>query len=312
MLSLRSSRWLAVLLVCGLAAGARAQSQATTGVIEGTVFDESGAVVAGASVALKNTATNFERVVVTDVDGRFRGLLLPLGPYRVSASLTGFATLVREGTICPRARPNPRPPLLSTLRDGRSGRALLTTRKGHPIDQKSIKGPQQRPTSRLHSSRPASSYRSGRRRASSTARRGSTTTYRWTRTSQPVLRRAVGRQRRPSPLSGRGAGDRGRGRRGERRVGRSRSAHERRQVGTNDVMARPPPFQMDLSKARSRTGPGAEVARTEQFGAPGRRRQAVLLPGHGQRAPNRPGEPTSSGWWIRLRQPEQNGYRTHQ
>ena len=54
-------------------APAFAQSQATTGVIEGTVRDESGAVAPGATVTLKNTATNFERVVTTDADGRFRG-----------------------------------------------------------------------------------------------------------------------------------------------------------------------------------------------------------------------------------------------
>src|SRR5687768_5224059 len=89
----------ALLLVALLAAAvpARAQSQATTGVIEGVVSDESGAPVPSASVSLRNTATNFERVVNTDNDGRFRGLLLPLGPYRVSVSLSGFATAVREG-----------------------------------------------------------------------------------------------------------------------------------------------------------------------------------------------------------------------
>jgi hypothetical protein len=92
-------RRLALLLsvLVALAAPAFAQSQATTGVIEGVVSDESGAPVSGATVTLRNTATNFERVVATDSDGRFRGLLLPLGPYRVSVGLTGFATAVREG-----------------------------------------------------------------------------------------------------------------------------------------------------------------------------------------------------------------------
>jgi outer membrane receptor for ferrienterochelin and colicin len=74
-----------------------AQSQATTGVIEGTVVDESGAAAPGASVSLRNTGTNFERALTTDSGGRFRGLLLPLGPYRVTVSLPGFATLVRDG-----------------------------------------------------------------------------------------------------------------------------------------------------------------------------------------------------------------------
>jgi len=73
------------------------QSQASTGVIEGTVSDPSGAAVPGAAVSIKNTATNLERSLTTDADGRFRGLLLPLGPYRVTVSLKGFATLVREG-----------------------------------------------------------------------------------------------------------------------------------------------------------------------------------------------------------------------
>jgi hypothetical protein len=88
---------LALLALLALALPAHAQSQATTGVIEGVVLDESGAPVPAASVILRNTATNFERVVTTDSDGRFRGLLLPLGPYRVSVSLPGFATTVREG-----------------------------------------------------------------------------------------------------------------------------------------------------------------------------------------------------------------------
>src|SRR5215210_7893242 len=74
-----------------------AQSQATTGVIEGTVQAEDGGVLPGATVALRNTATNYEQVVTTGPEGRFRGVLLPLGPYRITASLDGYATLIREG-----------------------------------------------------------------------------------------------------------------------------------------------------------------------------------------------------------------------
>ncbi|PYQ15088.1 MAG: hypothetical protein DMF80_10570 [Acidobacteria bacterium] len=89
--------WAALTMIALGAIPLHAQSQATTGVIEGTVVDESGASVPGATVTLKNTATNFERVVSTNADGRFRGLLLPLGPYRVTVTMSGFATLVREG-----------------------------------------------------------------------------------------------------------------------------------------------------------------------------------------------------------------------
>ena len=74
-----------------------AQSQATTGVIEGTVTDSSGGVLPGVTITLRNTATNFEQTHVTDAQGRYRGVLLPLGPYEVKANLEGFATQTFRG-----------------------------------------------------------------------------------------------------------------------------------------------------------------------------------------------------------------------
>src|SRR5438132_8466699 len=73
------------------------QSQATTGVIEGTVFDATGAVLPGVTLALRNTATNYTQVQVSDSAGRYRGVLLPLGPYEVKATLEGFAPQVVKG-----------------------------------------------------------------------------------------------------------------------------------------------------------------------------------------------------------------------
>ncbi|HXU31875.1 MAG TPA: carboxypeptidase regulatory-like domain-containing protein, partial [Thermoanaerobaculia bacterium] len=84
-------------LLLGLGTAGYAQSQATTGVIEGRVVDESGAPLSGVTVTLLDLDTNFEKKVSTDDEGRFRGLLLPLGPYRITAALQGFSTLVREG-----------------------------------------------------------------------------------------------------------------------------------------------------------------------------------------------------------------------
>src|SRR3954454_19395403 len=97
-----SRRWgvrlLAVVLFLAWVPAVLAQSQATTGVISGIVTDESGGVLPGATVTLRNTETNFEKVVVTGADGSFRAILLPLGPYRITADLQGFAKVVREGT----------------------------------------------------------------------------------------------------------------------------------------------------------------------------------------------------------------------
>jgi Carboxypeptidase regulatory-like domain/TonB-dependent Receptor Plug Domain len=74
-----------------------AQSQATTGVIEGTVSDASGAPLPGVTVTLRNTETNFEQTAITDRGGRFRAVLLPLGRYQVTTTLSGFATYVEKG-----------------------------------------------------------------------------------------------------------------------------------------------------------------------------------------------------------------------
>src|ERR1700730_16100828 len=91
--------WLCILLAgSSLTAGlVFAQSQANTGTIEGVVNDPSGRAVPGASVTFTNTGTNFARTVQTDAEGRFRGLLLPLGPYKITVKAANFGTLVREG-----------------------------------------------------------------------------------------------------------------------------------------------------------------------------------------------------------------------
>src|ERR1700681_3136740 len=91
--------WLCTLLAgSSLTAGLMfAQSQANTGTIEGVVNDPSGRAVPDATVTLTNTGTNFARIVRPDDEGSFRGLLLPLGPYKVTIKAANFGTQVREG-----------------------------------------------------------------------------------------------------------------------------------------------------------------------------------------------------------------------
>ena len=78
------------------AATVAAQTQITTGAIQGTVQDANGAAVAGAEVEVKNADTNFSRTTTTDEEGRFVALQLPPGRYTVTVTKTGFATLVVE------------------------------------------------------------------------------------------------------------------------------------------------------------------------------------------------------------------------
>ncbi len=92
----RSSRAFAVAALSALALPALAQSQAAGGAIEGTVTDQSGAILPGVSVLVRNTATGVTRETQSDSSGLYRAPLLSVGSYEVTASLQGFATLKRS------------------------------------------------------------------------------------------------------------------------------------------------------------------------------------------------------------------------
>ncbi|HVQ15130.1 MAG TPA: carboxypeptidase-like regulatory domain-containing protein, partial [Vicinamibacterales bacterium] len=71
----------------------------TTAQINGTVVDESGAALPGVTVAALHTGTGFRRDAVTDTTGSYTLANLPIGPYRLEASLTGFRTYVQTGIV---------------------------------------------------------------------------------------------------------------------------------------------------------------------------------------------------------------------
>src|SRR3989442_12530250 len=87
-----------LLLACSLGASVLAQG-IELGSIEGTVTDKSGAVVPGVSITVKNKATGFERVVVSDDSGYYRVPGLQPGNYTLTAELSGFSKLVVEEAI---------------------------------------------------------------------------------------------------------------------------------------------------------------------------------------------------------------------
>jgi outer membrane receptor protein involved in Fe transport len=82
-------RYLAALLVTLLAA-LPAAAQEQRGAIEGTVRDESGAAVPGASVEARSAALVGTARSVSDASGLYRFPALPPGRYEVTASLSGF------------------------------------------------------------------------------------------------------------------------------------------------------------------------------------------------------------------------------
>jgi outer membrane receptor protein involved in Fe transport len=88
----------AVLLTLSLAVGAMlvspapAAAQSATGSVEGTIVDQSGALLPGVTVTLVEADTGAQRVTLTDADGHFAALLLPVGVYNLTAELAGFVT----------------------------------------------------------------------------------------------------------------------------------------------------------------------------------------------------------------------------
>ncbi|MBI4474382.1 MAG: carboxypeptidase regulatory-like domain-containing protein, partial [Acidobacteria bacterium] len=71
--------------------------QTTTGRIVGTVRDESGAMIPGVEITVRNPATGFVRNVTTGEQGSYNVPLLPPAVYEVEAELAGFRKEIRRG-----------------------------------------------------------------------------------------------------------------------------------------------------------------------------------------------------------------------
>jgi hypothetical protein len=75
----------------------RSFAQSGAAQLSGTAADESGGVLPGVTVTVTQTATALTRTVVTGPNGEFVFTNLPIGPYRLSASLSGFNAFEQTG-----------------------------------------------------------------------------------------------------------------------------------------------------------------------------------------------------------------------
>ena len=67
-------------------------AQFDTASVLGTIRDESGAVLAGATVTLTNQATGISATAQTDENGSYEFLTVKIGTYKIEASLASFST----------------------------------------------------------------------------------------------------------------------------------------------------------------------------------------------------------------------------
>ncbi len=91
---MRSLRTRAIFLTLAFAVvsiAAMAQSLGATGTVQGTVLDQTGAVVAGATVKVSNPITGYQNSTTTDQNGAFVFRSVPFNHYHVAITLKGFS-----------------------------------------------------------------------------------------------------------------------------------------------------------------------------------------------------------------------------
>jgi hypothetical protein len=93
------SRILSILSVCLLLVAPVALFAQTTGTIEGTVTDQSGAALPGVTVDLAGASLQGARSAVTSSDGHYRFLSVAPGIYTVTATLSGFGRVQKKATV---------------------------------------------------------------------------------------------------------------------------------------------------------------------------------------------------------------------
>src|SRR5262245_66466288 len=86
-----------LLLVClGVVSSGAQVVTSSTGAINGTVTDNTKAVLPGVTVTLQSPQMMGTRETLTDEQGRYQFAAIPIGEYKVTFSLAGFTTFVRE------------------------------------------------------------------------------------------------------------------------------------------------------------------------------------------------------------------------
>src|SRR5579871_3433681 len=99
MLMLRHTTVLMLFAVLAISSASKLFGQTATGSIQGTVTDESGAVVPNASVTVTNRATGAARTLTANTEGLYSAPALQAGEYEVRVEMQGFRTEVRPAQV---------------------------------------------------------------------------------------------------------------------------------------------------------------------------------------------------------------------
>ncbi len=94
-------RFMAVMvLTCAATVFAYGQADVSSATVKGTVTDQQGAAVAGATVTAKNVDQGTTRSDTTNADGEFQILALRPGLYEINVQAQGFAQyLIKDAQL---------------------------------------------------------------------------------------------------------------------------------------------------------------------------------------------------------------------
>ncbi len=95
-----NTRSFSLVLLSALACAtvANAQSSSTSGAVRGAITSKGGGRLVGATVTIRNVATNLTRTQVTAANGEYTFALLPLGTYEITVTAPGMRTLKDTST----------------------------------------------------------------------------------------------------------------------------------------------------------------------------------------------------------------------
>lgn len=88
-----------ILSAMGMVTGSVARAQVSTAALNGTIHDNTGALVPRAKIVAIQTRTNFTTETTTGPDGSFRVSSIPVGPYVIRVSKEGFAQYEQSGIV---------------------------------------------------------------------------------------------------------------------------------------------------------------------------------------------------------------------
>src|SRR3989442_6059630 len=129
-----------VLMACG-----NAWAQATAQ-ISGSVQDQSGAVLPGVQVTATQTETGVSRMTLSNETGTYTLPNLPLGPYKLEASLPGFRTFVQTGIVL---QVNSNPTINITLQVGQVSEQVEVQANSALVETRSLSVGQVMETARI-------------------------------------------------------------------------------------------------------------------------------------------------------------------